>query len=100
MGEEADVDSGLMVAEDKQMNEENRESEMGSFLERQVTVMMTDDKITEVMTLSKEKGEEKLSLGKLGSSPVGSFQSLQSSQNSEEDKMIPFVPQVGETRVL
>ena len=50
MGEEADVDSGLMVTEDELMNEENRESEMGSFLERQVTVMMTDDKITEVMT--------------------------------------------------
>ena len=47
-----------MVAEDEQMNEERRESEMGSFLESQVTVMMTDDKINEVMTLSKEKREK------------------------------------------
>ena len=29
MGEEADVDSGLMLEEDEQMNEERRESELG-----------------------------------------------------------------------
>ena len=47
MSEEADVDSGLMVAEDEQMNEEKRELERGSFLESQATVMMTDDKVLE-----------------------------------------------------
>ena len=72
----------------------------GSFLESQATVMMIDDKITEVMTLSKEKREEKLSLSELGSSPIGSFQSLQSNQSSEEDKMIPYVPPAGKIRVL
>ena len=41
MSEEADVDSELMVTEDEQMNEEERESGRGSFLESQTTVMMT-----------------------------------------------------------
>ena len=33
MSEEAAVDIGLMVTEDEQMNEENRELEMGSLVE-------------------------------------------------------------------
>ena len=73
MSEEADVNSGLMVAEDKQMNREKRKLEKGSFLESQMTVKMTGDKVSEVMTPSKEKGEKKLSLSELGSSPLGSF---------------------------
>ena len=52
------------------------------------------------MTLSKEEGEKELSLRELCSSPIGSFQLLQSSQSSEEDKMIPYVPPLGEVRVL
>ena len=51
MSEEADVDSGLMVVEDEQINEEKRESERGRFLESQMTVMMTDHKSTGVITL-------------------------------------------------
>ena len=58
MSEEADVDPGLMVAEDEQMNEEKRESEKGSLLENQATVMMIGNKVTRVMTLSKEEGEK------------------------------------------
>ena len=100
MSEEADVDTGLMVTEYKQMNEEKRELERGGFLESQVTVIMTDDKSTGVITPSKEKREEKLKLSELDSSPLGSFQSLQSNQSSEEDKVIPCVPPIGETRVL
>ena len=100
MSEEADVDPGLMVAEDEQMNEVKRESEKGSLLENQVTVMMTGNKVTRVMTPSKEEGEKELSLSELGSSPIGSFQSLQSSQSGEEDKTIPYVPPIGEVRVL
>ena len=34
MTEEADVDPGLMVAEGEQMNDEKRESEKGSLLEK------------------------------------------------------------------
>ena len=41
-----------------------------------------------------------MSLSELGSSPIGSFQSLKSSQSSDEDKMIPYVPPLGEVKVL
>ena len=34
------------------------------------------------------------------SSPLGSFQSLQSSQSSEREKMIPYVPPSEEIRVV
>ena len=82
------------------MNEEKRESEKGSLLENQSTVMMTGKEITRVMTMSKEKGEKELNLSELGSSPIGSVQLLQSSQSSEGDKMIPYVPPLGEVRIL
>ena len=49
---------------------------------------MTGEEITGVMTPSKEKEEKELSLSELGSSPIGSFQPLQSSQSSEEYKVI------------
>ena len=98
MSEEADVNSGLMVAEDEQMNREERKLEKGSFLESHMTVMMTGDNVSEVTTPSKEEREKELNLSELGSSPLGSFQSLQSSQCSEEDKMILGIPLVGETR--
>ena len=62
-----------MVAEDEQMNEEKRESEKGSLLENEATVMMTGNKVTRVMTPSKEEGEKELSLSELSSSPMGSF---------------------------
>ena len=39
-------------------------------------------------------------MSELDSSPLGSFQPLQSSQSSEEDKMVLDIPPVGETRVL
>ena len=100
MCEEAYVDPGLMVAGDDQMNEEKRESEKGSLLENQGTVMVTGNKVTRVTTPSKEEGKKELSLSKLGSSPTGSFQSLQSSQSSQEDKMIPYVPPLGGVTVL
>ena len=89
-----------MVAEDKQVNREKRKLEKGSFVESQMAVTVTGDKVSEVMTPSKEKREKELSLGELGSSPLGSFQSLQSSQISEEDKMLLDIPPVWETRVL
>ena len=72
------------------MNEEKRESEMGSLVEKQTTVMMTGEEIFRVVIPSKETGE-KLSLNELDSSPLGSFQSPDSSQSSEKDRMIPYV---------
>ena len=70
------------------------------FLESRATVMMTDDKSTGVITWSKEKREGKSKLSELDSSPIGSFQSLQSNQSSNEDEVLPHVPPVGETRLL
>ena len=100
MSEEAAVDIELMVIEDEQMNEENRESEMGSLVEKQTTVMMTGEEMVKVVTPIKGKGEEELSLSELGSSPLGNFQSLDSSQSSERDKMIPYVSPLEKVRVL
>ena len=100
MIEEADVNPGLMVAKDEQMKGGKNESEKGSLLQNHITVMMTGKEITGVMTPSQEKGEKELSLSDLGSSPLGSFQLLQSSQSSEEDKIIPYVPPSGEVRIL
>ena len=62
MSEEAAVDIGLMVTEDEQMNEENRELEMGSLVEKQTTIMMTDDEMVMVVTPSKGKGGEEIKL--------------------------------------
>ena len=49
--------------------------------------------------MSGKRGKE-VSLSELGSSPMGGFQLLHSSQSSEEDKMIPYVPPLGEVRIL
>ena len=61
--------------------------------------MMTEDKISTMSALSNEKNTE-LNLSELGSSPIGSFQSLQSSQCSEGGNSTPIIPLVGGTRVL
>ena len=39
-------------------------------------------------------------MSELGSSPLGNFQSLDSSQSSERDKMIPYVSPLEKVRVL
>ena len=39
-------------------------------------------------------------LSELGSSPLGSFQSLHSSQSSERDQMISYVPLLEEVKML
>ena len=70
MSGQAEVNPGMVVAKDEQMNEEKRESEKGSLLENQITVMMTGKEITGVMTPGKEKGEKESSLSELGSSPT------------------------------
>ena len=47
-----------------------------------------------------EVGKEGSGLSELSSSPLGSFQSLNSSQGSKKDKMIPYVPPLEEVKVL
>ena len=98
MSVDADIDTGLVAAEDKQMDRKESELEESGFLACQMTVMMTD-KIPTMSTPSKRENKE-LNLSELGSSPKGSFQSLQSSQSSEGGSVMSIIPPVGGTRVL
>ena len=99
MSDNTDVDTGLVVTEGKQMNRKESELEESGFLACQMTVMMTEDKISTTSTPSKEKNKE-LDLSEFGSSSTGSFQSLQNSQSSEGGSGTSIIPPVGGTRVL
>ena len=48
----------------------------------------------------REIGKEGSGLSELSSSPLGSFQSLHSSQGSEKDRMKPYIPPSEEVKVL
>ena len=98
MSDGADIDTGVVIAEDKQMDEKGDELEERGLLAGEMIVMMTD----KVPTLSTPcKGENKeLNLSELGSSPTGNFQSLQRSQSSEGGNGTSIIPPVGGTRVL
>ena len=99
MGGKTEVDLEVVIPEDKQMNKEKNEMGESGFLVCQMTVMMTKDKISTMSTPRKETNKE-LNLSELGSSPTGSFQSLQSSQSSEGGSGTSVIPLVGGTRVL
>ena len=73
MSDEADVGTGVVVAEDKQMDEKGGELGESGSLTGQMMVMMTD-KVPTLLTSCKVENEE-LDLSELGSSPTGSFQS-------------------------
>ena len=99
MSEEADVDTGLMI-EDEQMTEDKGEQAKSSLLEKQSTVIMTGEEF--VRESMPDRGIEKVGSGlsELGISLLGGFQSLNSGQSSEKDRMIPYVPPLEELRVL
>ena len=99
MSEETDVDAGLMMIQDEQMTEKEGSQEKNSPSEKQSTVIMTGEKLVRVVTPDREIGEGS-GLSKLDSSPLGSFQSLQISQSSEKDKMIPYVPPLEGVKVV
>ena len=61
---------------------------------------MTGKEFVRGSTPDREVGKEGSGLSELDSSPLGSFQSLHSSQGIERDKMIPYVPQSEEVKVL
>ena len=61
---------------------------------------MTGEECTGESIPEKEMRKEGTSLSKLSSSPLGSFQSLNSSQGSKKDRMIPYVPLSEEVKVL
>ena len=81
MNGETDVNTGLTTKEQIIEKEDNQERNSPS--REQSTVIMTDVEFVRVATPDKEMGKEALRLSELGSSPLGSFQSLQSSQSSE-----------------
>ena len=95
MSEEADVNTGLIMVEDQQMDERQ-----GSPLERCSAVIMTGEEPVRGSTPDREIERGESGLSELGSSPLGSFQSLPSSQGSEKDKMITYVPPLREMKVL
>ena len=108
MCKEADNGIGLMVMEDEHRSDGGgvieTQGQRGPVLNHS-TVMMIDDELPGGSKLVNEVGEnEMIHMGDPISSPFGSFQSLHSSQNSEEGmkgtKMVPYVPPLKETRVL
>ena len=82
------------------MNEKECGQEKNSPLGRQSTVIMTGEEFVRVATPDRKVGKEESGFSELGSSPLGSFQSLHSSQSSEKDKMILYVPPLEEVKVL
>ena len=100
MSEETDFDTGLMGMEDEQMSEEREDKgnqEKSSPMEKQA---MTGKESIRGSMPDREVGKEGSEFSELGNSLLGSFQSLHSSQGSERDKMIPYVPPCEEVKVL
>ena len=97
MSDGTEIDARMVVTEDKEMDQKGSELTEGGLTD-QMTVMMTD-KDPAWSTPCKGKSKE-VSLSELGSSPTGSFQSLQSSQSSEGGNGTSMNPLVGEARVL
>ena len=82
MSEEADVNAGLMIVEDEQMNEEREEKgsqERSSPLGKHLTGIMTGEGSVRGSTADREIGGGGSGLSELGNSPLGSLQSLPSS---------------------
>ena len=99
MSGKTEADLEMVIPEDEQMNKEKSEMGESGLLACQMTVMMTEDKISTISKPSKWENKE-LNLSELGSSPTGSFQLLQSSQSSEGGSGTSIIPPVGEIRVL
>ena len=97
MSERMEIDARMSMTEDKEMDQKGSELREGGMTD-QMTVTMTD-KSPAWSTSCKGKNKE-ASLSELGSSPTGSFQSLQSSQSSEGGSGMSMNPLVWETRML
>ena len=70
MGEETDVDAGMMIMEDEQMNDEREDKgnqEKGSSVREQSTVIMTGKEFVKGSTPDREVGKEGSGLSELGS---------------------------------
>ena len=100
MNEGAEVDTGLVVVKEEWEDEEKGELTKGGLLEEQSTATITAEETLMITTPDREIGKEGSGLSEFGNSPLGSFQSIQSSQSSEIDKMISYVPPLGEVKIL
>ena len=100
MNEGAEVDTGLVVVKEEWEDEEKRELTKDGLLEEQSTVTMTGEETVRITTPDREIGKEGSGLNEFGSSPLGGFKLIQSSQSSEIDKMIPYEPPLGEVKIL
>ena len=98
MSDEAKIDTRMVIVEDKEMNKKGGELGENGLLTDEMTVTMTD-KGPAWSTPCKGESKE-VSVSELGSSPTGSFQSLQNSQSSEGGSGTSMIPPVGGTRVL
>ena len=97
MSKKTEMDARMTEAEDKEMNQKGSELREGGLTDQR-TVMMTDK---DPAWSTPCKGENKeVGLRELGSSPTGSFQSLQSSQSSEGGSGTSMNPLLRENRVL
>ena len=97
MSERTGRDARMAVTEDKEMDQKGSELREGGLTD-QMTVTMTDK---DPAWSTPCKGENKeVGLSELGSSPTGSFQSLQSSQSSEGGSGMSINPLVRENGVL
>ena len=75
--------------------------EWSSPVMNQVPVRITGDEFTDgSMSIREVRNKELGSMEVPISSPLGSFQLLHSSQSSEKDKKIPYVPPLEKVRVL
>ena len=104
MSKEADNGVGLMVMEDEHRRDEGGVTEVqgcrGPALDHS-TVMMTGDELPGGSKPVSEIGEnETIPMEDSIRSPLGSFQSLHSSQSSKREKMILYVLPSKEIRVL
>ena len=108
MSEEKDNGVGLMVMDDEHRSDGGGvievQGQRGPVLNHS-TVMLTGNELPGGSKPVSEVGEnEMIPMEDAISPPLGSFQSLHSSQSSEEGmertKMIPYVPPLNETRVL
>ena len=73
MNEEADVDTGLRVMEDEQVNGEKESLEKSSPLGKHTAVMVTGEGSMRGSTPDRKIERGGSGLSELGSSPLGSF---------------------------
>ena len=99
MNGETDVDTGLMTKEEEQITEKENSQEKNSPSRKQSAVMVTNEEVVRVATPDKEIWKEGSGLSEFGCSPLGSFQLIPSSQSSEGDKIISYVPPLGDIMI-